>query len=430
MQKERKDMPGVDALLGLPSGSQMAEDLSGISMFDKAALIHFDINRFSMVNEVYGWGAGDALLLQLRDWILSTLRPTSRLYRVDGDEFCLLIREITLEEAKRRAEEILHRFTQAWALPFGGGEHFVYCSIKLGIVYGKTVQGDIRSLLHRTIYADDRLGLGYILYDEDMDRQRQKKIRLQQTLIDCVQRGMQGFSVCYQPIVDAKSAQWVGAEALCRWQTPEGERVAPLTFIPAAEQLGLIDKIDEWVRETTLRQCHAWKLTQKNFFLDLNLSPTQAISASFIERFLCQLDDIGYPKDKLNLEITESAKVDFSGSNLAGLRKLREAGIILSLDDFGTGYSSFDNLIHIPASALKTERAFIINLEENHYLQYLVQMLTNLAHEVGMKLIAEGVETKGQMALLQSFGVDYMQGYLFSKPLEAAQFEERLDEFV
>lgn len=419
-----------DHLLDLPNGKKMAEDLASFSAFEHAALIHFDIDTFAGVNELYGWDAGDYLLIQVRDWLLATLRPTSRLYRVKDDAFCLLIRDISLQQAKARAREVLRRFSKPWELPRRDNGFPLFCRIKLGVVYGKTVQGDIRNLLYRTLNAPDRQGRGYVLYDEAMDRQIQKDMRLRQTLINCVQQNMQGFAVHYQPIIEAQTGQWVGAEALCRWTTPQGVAVPPRVFIADAEQLGLIDRVDDWVRHTAMRQCRAWGLTEKTFFLDINLSPTRAVDKVFIKKILAEFRELDYPKNKLNLELTESAKVDFSGPNLKGLCRLNAEGVLLSLDDFGTGYSSFNNLINIPATALKTERAFIKDLETNHYLQYLLQVMVHLAHHVGMKLIAEGVETPAQKELLQAYGVDYMQGYLFSRPLPASAFEKQVGRYA
>lgn len=426
---EYKQLAYYDRLLQLPNGQKLELDMASLASFDQAALIHFDIDQFASINDMYGWEVGDELLLQIRDWLLPTLRKTSRLYRVNDDEFCLFIRAITLEEVRKRAEEIMRRFTQPWELPYDGKMLSVYCKVEMGVVYGKHVKGDMRNILHRTTHAPGRDKAGYALYNEDMDAQLRNMVRLRQDLINCIREGMRGFAVHYQPIVDAKSERWVGAEALCRWISPSGESIPPGIFIPEVEKLGMIGELDGWTRETALSQCMEWGLHRQPFFLDMNLSPLQPVTDEFIDSLLAVIARLDYPRGKLTLEITESAKMEFSEENLKGLRHLREAGLTLALDDFGTGYSTFENLVKIPASILKTERLFIQSLESDVYFQYLMRVMADLAHTVGMKLISEGVETEGQRDLLKSYGVDYLQGYLFAKPLSPQLFSQELHRF-
>lgn len=426
---EYKQLAYYDRLLQLPNGQKLELDMASMASFDQAALIHFDIDQFASINDMYGWEVGDELLRQIRDWLLSALRKTSRLYRVNDDEFCLFIWAISLEEVKKRTEEIMRRFTQPWELPYDGGTLSVYCKVEMGVVYGKHVRGDMRNILHRTTHALGRDKVGYTMYNEEMDAQLRSMVRLRQDLINSIREGMRGFAVHYQPIVDAKSERWVGAEALCRWVSSGGESIPPGLFIPELEKLGMIGELDGWTRETALSQCMEWGLQRQSFFLDMNLSPLQPVTDEFIDSLLAVIARLDYPRDKLTLEITESAKMEFSEENLKGLRHLREAGLTLALDDFGTGYSTFENLVKIPASILKTERLFIQSLENDAYFQYLMRVLVDLAHTVGMKLISEGVETAEQRDLLKSYGVDYLQGYLFAKPLSPQLFSQELHRF-
>lgn len=211
--------------------------------------------------------------------------------------------------------------------------------------------------------------------------------------------------------------------------TPDGEVISPLTFIHMAEQMGLIEQIDNWIRETAMVQCMEWGLHNKCFTLDVNFSPAQSINDTFIDGLLDSLRRTGYPALRLNMEITESTKMPFTDENVKGIHRLRDEGVVLSLDDFGTGYSSFENLLKIPGSLLKTDKVFLDNLEGSQSGQYLVQTIVNIAHHLDMKIVSEGVETQGQCNLLEQFGVDYMQGYLFSKPLTAEQFAKELWRF-
>ena len=181
--------------------------------------------------------------------------------------------------------------------------------------------------------------------------------------------------------------------------------------------MGLIEKLDTWVRETAMHQCVAVGLDRMDCTLDVNFSPTQNIDNVFINGLLKTLDDTGFPPEKLNLEIIESANMNFDERNFKGLSRLKENGTILSLDDFGTGHSSFANLIRVPATSVKIKKIFLGGIVRDEHRQYFLRMLTDIAHYFGMLLIAEGVETPEQLALLRQFGVDYAQGYLFSKPL-------------
>lgn len=417
-----------DNLLELPNGQKLEEDINELVNVDTVALIFFEIERFKAINDLYGWDAGDYLLIQIRDWLLETEDRHSQLYRVHNG-FCLLGRGISFEDAQEKCEKINRRFNHPWAISSTENDFPLFCSVQIGLVYGKYVKNGMRKLLSRTIHGHGPTYHGYTIYNEQADEAAKESLRLRQTLINCILEGMEGFSVHYHPIVTAQTGQWIGAEALCRWTTPEGQRVSPLVFISLAEQLNLIGRVDNWVRKTAMESCVGWGLSKKQFFLDINFSPTQAVDDRFISELRTMLETTNCPPGMLNLEITESAKMDFSDENLKGLHQLKQTGISLSLDDFGTGYSSLESLINVPAAALKTEKLFLDNIESDAYRQYLLRLLIDLAHELDMMLIAEGVETQVQKELLEHYGVDYMQGFFFSYPLPAHEFEKSLWRF-
>lgn len=426
---EYKRMVYYDNLLNLPNGRQLEQDIAGVASFDDIALIHFDIKRFSTVNDLYGWDTGDYVLEQIRDWLLATNLPTCRLYRVNDDEFCLLIQNITLRDALARADEVVERFTEPWKQLEGKLTMPLYCTIVMGVVYGEPLKGDIRNLLYRTL-SNSNSNDKYTLYDAKMDQEARERLFLRQSLINTVQQDMLGFAVYLQPIVEAKTRRWAGAEALCRWKMPNSdEMVSPLVFISEAEEIGLIEQIDTWVLKTAMSNSIKWGLAGKRYFLDVNVSPKQNVTEIYIKQLMNLIANCNFPTNQLNLEITESNKFDFSNDNLKRWEHLRDAGITISLDDFGTGYSSFNNLMRLPASVLKIEKAFVDNLEHDSYLQYLLQLMVNLAHRLDMQIITEGVETEGQALLLEEYGVDFMQGYLFSKPLSPEDFEANLHKY-
>lgn len=411
-----------DSVTDLPNDKKLEEDINDLVDFETVALIYLQVKRFYNINSLYGFDAGDSLLIQIRDWILLTENHDAQLY--SGTHGLILLgHDATLKDATERAKEILKRFEQPWIMHIGDTDYSTYCGIKVGIVHGNYVKNEMRTLLVRSLEAPVTED-GYSIYDEGADVDARNSLLLSQTLINSINNNMHGFSVYYQPIVESRYERWVGAETLCRWQTPMGKRVSPLIFTRVAEELGLVSKIDNWVRDTAMGQCMDWGLGEADFFMDVNFSSTQTIDDRFISGLMYSINKTGYPVEKLTMEVTESHRMEFSEKNVTGLEELRINGIKFSLDDFGTGYSSFENLIKIPATTIKTEKVFLDDIECNEYKRYLMKMLIDLAHHLNMKIICEGVETEGQKKLLQKFGADYMQGYLFSKPLSHEDFEK------
>lgn len=426
---EYRRMFFYDNLLNIPNGRQLEIDIKQVHSFDDTALIHFDIKRFSTINDLYGWDTGDFLLVQIRDWLLATSFPTSQLYRVSDDEFCLLIQHISLRDAISKVDLVQNRFTSPWRQLDPKKKMPLYCGITMGLVYGEPLGGDIRNLLYRTI-NHSQSGTNFTLYDASMDKAAREELMMRQSLVNCIYQDMLGFQVVFQPIVEAATGRWAGAEALCRWEMPRAGKISPLVFIGAAEDIGMIDLVDTWVLQTAMISCIQHGLAGKKFFLDVNVSPKQDVNDDYIKNLMGIITDCNFPTNQLNLEITESGKFDASNSNIKRWRTLRESGITVALDDFGTGYSSFNNLVKLPASVIKIEKAFLENIERDEYLQYLLKLMVDLAHTLKMKIVTEGVETQEQADLLKGYGVDYMQGFLFSKPIPIEELAEGLAKFA
>ena len=422
---EFEQLAYFDNILNLPNGLKLEEDTHELASTEMAALIYIEIERLDDINELYGWHIGDHMLMSVRDWLLASELQLSQLYRVNKG-FAILAYQVSSEKVSKRAEEIIRRFQSPWIIPAANNSLSLFCKIELGIVYGKYIKNEIRNLLLRTSCAPKN-PLGYSVYDDKTDEIVKQTLQLRETLINCILKGMIGFEVHYQPIAETKSQQWSGLEALCRWTTPDGQKAEPFQFIYMAEQLGLVGELDSWVRKTALRQCVALGLTNyDNFYLNVNFSSTQKINQKFIDDLMQMLNETKFPPEKLNLEITENSKVQFDEENLEGLRQLKEKGIILSVDDFGTGYSSIDNLIHLSVSVLKIDKNFLSDIEHD---PYLLGILVDLSHHLDLKIIIEGVETEEQLRLLKSYHVDYIQGYLLSKPLPYDLLKEEIWHF-
>lgn len=424
----RENMYYFNEQFALPNGLKLEKDIAELNKLENVVLLYFEVERLNEIGQLYGWNAADYLMISIRNWLKESEYERTQLYYVNNG-FASLGQEVTLANAKIRSDHILNRFKTPWTIPFAGTMISIYCTINIGIVNGKYVQHEMRSLLQRTSQSAAKNNT-YAVYDDITDKQAREELQLNETLINCVLNNMSGFEVHYQPIVNIRTLQWSGVEALCRWTTPDGQRIPPQHFIHLAEQLGLINQVDTWVRETAMNQCVELGLSTKEFFLDINFSPYENFDDQFITQLLASIRQTHFPLNKLNLEITESNKMIFDQTNLQGMVTLSERGITLSLDDFGTGYSSLENLMKLPASILKTEKLFIDDIEEDHYKQYIFGILADISHHSDMQLIAEGVERTAQLDLLKGYQVDYIQGYLFSRPLSMTQLQDHVDRFL
>lgn len=418
-----------DKKFSLPNAPCLERDVLKLAPQESFTLICFDIVSLRTINDGYGRRVGDLLLLAIRDWVLNL--NFGQLYRMESDEFALLLTSADVEPALEKAQHIYSRFDDSWDIGQNGESRQIYCDISIGVVSSETISSpsDILNVIERILkIASTQEEIA--VYDEETNKLLKRHLEIEISLKTCVKDGMHGFSINYQPIVNCMTGLWCGIEALCRWNSPTLGSICPLEFIPVAEQLGLIGMIGEWVLETAIKQCKEWQLdTHEGFFLDINLSPLQLQDKNLDGKILDILNLHDYPSHKLNLEITESAQLNFSNHTLEAISRLTQHGIPVALDDFGTGYSSFHSLVNLPVSVLKTEKSFLNNIENDDYLKRLLETMVGLAHASGMKLTAEGVENAGQMKLLMDNRVDYVQGYLFSKPLSSEEFGKKLQNF-
>lgn len=427
---EYKQMAYYDHLLNIPNKHSLKQDIHTIQSFDDVGAIRFDICRLSGINDLYGWEVGDLLLLRIRDWLLKTGSSSTKTYRIYESGFCLILKEANQADMERHTKIILDRFKKPWLLSIHDNKKTpVYCDIKMGVIFGSDLAGETQDFLFHTLGKHISGNGGYILYDKKHNRSLKAQMRLRQDLIRCVRQNMKGFSVCYHPVVDSKTWRWAGVEALCRWENPGDGIISPTIFIKEAEQLGLIATLDNWVYKTAMKCCRDTGLDQKDFFLNINFSPIRPIDDQSIHELVTLSDEVGYPTSKLGLEITESAKIEFSSETINALNVLKKNKVILALDDFGTGYSSFENMLRLPVNILKVDRSMVENIEHDANKQHLMKSVIKFAHFANMVLIAEGVETDKQKELLQNYGVDYMQGFLFSTPLSVGLLQKQKHRF-
>lgn len=425
-----------DSLTSLPNNHMLAQHAieatnEGASL--RSHLICFDVSQIRLFSDAHGRDLGEGMLRAIVAWLKAEFVENSALYCLRSFEFCLALKNVEPETAEEAARRISERFETPWRIKVGDDEISYICGVTVSLLLeplSMAAPAELPSLISRTLLRAKE-SKGIFVYNEEMDKEVREGIKLSMSLKDCVNRGMAGFSLNYQPIVDIASGIWKGLEALCRWTSPSLGFVSPLVFIREAEKRGLITAVGDWVLETSVRRCKELKLDAvEGFFLSVNISPVQMMDGQFADKVLALIKRHRFPGRCLNLEVTESAEMTFGNFTMDMIERLRAEGITLALDDFGTGYSSFNNLKHLPVQYLKTEREFILGIEDDTYMQYFLYIMSEIAHANGKKLIAEGIETIDQLRIVRNNGADFIQGYFFSKPLPSGDLEEKLDRFA
>ncbi|MEH1818149.1 MAG: EAL domain-containing protein [Nostoc sp.] len=415
-----------DALTGLANRAAFMNRLKHAINFSKRhsdylfAVLFIDLDRFKVINDSLGHLNGDQLLLATASRLEVCVRSIDTAARLGGDEFTILLEGIQdVSDAITVAERIQHEL----ALPFelDGQEMFITASI--GIALSSTVDYQHPEELLRdadtAMYRAKLLGRArYELFNSEMYASALARLQLETDLRRAIER--EEFRVYYQPIVSLASGSILGFEALLRWQHPERGLLHPADFIPLAEETGLIFSIGNWALHEACRQMQAWQVCHRSNLLEkisVNLSVKQFSQPDLIEQIGKILHSTGLDAGTLALDITESVIVENGDQATAVILQLREMGIELSIDDFGTGYSSLGRLYNFPISMLKIDRSFISPMSANSKNLEIVEIIITLAHKLGVDVLAEGVETKEQLALLRKLNCEYGQGHFFSLPL-------------
>jgi diguanylate cyclase (GGDEF)-like protein len=422
-----------DRVTGLPNRALLLDRVAHALSWtrpddDPVALILLDLDRFKVINESLGHAAGDRLLEAIARRLEACLRPGDTVSRFGGDEFALLVDGIPdVDEACRVAE----RVEAELGMPFDldGRETFVTASLGIAVGYvGRTDPGDLVRdadvALHR---AKSNATTRHALFEPGMSVATAERLDLENDLRRAVERDE--LVLHYQPLVDLATDRIVGLEALVRWRRPTHGLMPPLSFIPLAEETGLIVPIGRWVLETACRQAREWQRqfpTERGWLVSVNLSGRQFAQAGLVEQVAEILAESGLEPSCLELEITESVLMDETEDGIRALGALRELGVRLVLDDFGTGYSSLSYLKHLPLDAIKIDRSFVAGLTEDDANQPIVRAVIALAGGLGIDVVAEGIETAEQLAILRELACDRGQGYHYAGPLPADELAELL----
>jgi diguanylate cyclase (GGDEF)-like protein/PAS domain S-box-containing protein len=422
-----------DPLTGLPNRSLFLDRLEmTLARLGRtpalAAVLVLDLDRFREVAERFGDDAVDRLLVAVAGRLRSILRPSDTVSRFGSDEFAVLCPDLAHE---RDAVRLAERMTAGLATPFavGGQEIVVSASIGIALTGSRTrraesLLADADTALQR---AKHRGGGIYELFDETVRAQLIERLELEQALRRAVEADE--LRTLYQPIVSLKEGRLVGVEALVRWDQPGRGRLLPAEFVPFADETGLIVPIGAWVLAESCRQAARWRANGPRTLpptMHVNLSPRQFAEPHLVDLVAGALADTGTDPDRLCLEVTERALAANPASAATTLKRLSGLGVRVSVDDFGTGYSSLASLQYLPLSSLKIDRSFVARLDLDPADDAMVAAVIGLGHTLGLTVIAEGVETAGQLAKLDQLGCDYAQGYLFARPETASRVGELL----
>jgi diguanylate cyclase (GGDEF)-like protein/PAS domain S-box-containing protein len=423
-----------DTLTGLPNRALLLDRVSHALSFirpDEDGPIGFillDLDRFKVINESLGHAAGDRLLELVGRRLSECLRPGDTVARFGGDEFAVLLDTVRdVDDALLVAE----RIEAELRAPFELDGRDTYVGASMGIVLGRAGSTEPGELLRDAEIALYRAKADsttrHALFEPGMSAAVAERLDLENDLRRAVERDE--LRLHYQPLVDLATDRIVGLEALVRWQHPTRGLVPPLSFIPLAEENGLILPIGRWVLETACRQARAWQVafpTDPPILMSVNLSATQFARADLVEQVSAILTETGLRPACLELEITESVLMDESDTGIRALQALRELGVKLVLDDFGTGYSSLSYLKHLPLDTIKIDRSFVSELTGDDANVAIVQAVISLAHGLGIDVVAEGIETAEQLARLRELMCDRGQGYYYARPLPADELAELL----
>lgn len=382
-------------------------------------LIMTDLNRFKEINDTLGHHIGDLVLQQAARRLFRVFRKTDSVARLGGDEFSILLPETNLDQAITLTQKVLKEFER----PFIVENNTLSVGISIGLAESPIHGNDVNILVQRAdvaMYIAKRENLGYSIYDPNKDTHSIGRLALMTDFRKAIENNL--LELYYQPKVHVHDGSLAGVEALLRWNHPERGLIFPDEFIPLAEQTGLIKPLAIFVLKKSLKQCLEWKKYLPEQSVSINISVHSLLDSNFIQQIKYQSENLNVSLDCLTLEITESDIMIDPIRAHETLDSLSAMGIKISIDDFGTGYSSLSYLKHLPVYELKIDRSFISEMIEDDDDAVIVKATIEMAHNLGLKVVAEGVENQETWDSLKSMKCDIAQGFLFSKPLQAHEF--------
>ena len=410
-----------DPLTGLPNRTLFMRRLSDATHRARRgndgvfAVLFLDVDGFKLVNDSMGHHVGDEMLVSIARRLEGCVRGGDIVARLGGDEFAILLERII---DVRDAAMVAERVQEALQIPLliGGYEHATSASIGVALSTGASEQPEyvLRSA-DIAMYRAKNSGRGrYEMFDRAMHAEALTRLQVETDLRHAFDRNE--FFLHYQPIVSLATGRITGAEALIRWRHFERGIVSPATFVPVAEDTGLIVPMGRWVLREACRQAREWLSANDQFSMSVNLSVREFAQKDLVKTVAATLEETGLPARALRIEITESAIIGQKHPAIETVEQLRALGVAIHLDDFGTGYSALSYLHRLPLDAVKVDRAFIASIDQEERPLHVVRAIISLAHAIGLEVVAEGVANSRQLELLREMKCDLAQGFHFSRP--------------
>lgn len=387
------------------------------------ALFLMDLDRFKEINDTLGHHFGDYVLQQVGKRITAALRESDTVARLGGDEFAVLIPDADAEDALNCVDKLLAALDVA--IPVNGMSISVKTSI--GIALYPLHGNDAETLLQHAdvaMYQAKRNDLGFSLYAQEQDPHSVRRLTLIGELRDAIANNQ--LLLHYQPKVNLRQQRTIGVEALVRWQHPTLGLIQPDEFVPLAEQNGLISSLTDWVLHEAINQCCDWRSRGINLRIAVNLSAHSLHNLALPDHIAVLLNTAGLPACHLDIELTESAMMSDLANAMEILDRLSKMGMRMAIDDFGTGMSSLSYLKRLPVNELKIDKSFVIDMAEDENNAVIVRSIIDLSHNIGREVVAEGVQDRDALQLLEMLGCDMAQGYFISRPLTAEELEDWL----
>jgi len=417
----------TDSLTGLPNRDLFYDRLNQLILLCKRdglvfSLFMMDLDRFKYINDTLGHHIGDQLLGQAGERIRTVVREADTIARLGGDEFAALLPKVVDIQGARIVAE---RIGAAMSEPFMIEGNSLHAGVSIGMVmfpYHGEIQNELMQRADVAMYYAKNHQLGYAFYETEIDSHNVLELTMETELKHALQNNL--LKLFYQPKIYIETGEVYGVEALLRWIHPERGFIPPDSFIPMAEQTGLIHPLTEWVLKTAVEQARQWHNKGIMLNVAINLSAQSLRDPGLIESIETVLREANLEPGYLTLELTETAVMSDPQRALEILTALDEKGVMLSIDDFGTGYSSLSYLKRLPVDEIKIDRSFVMEMDGDNNDKVIVQSTIDLAHNMGLKVIAEGVETDQSWQALKALGCDMGQGYFMCRPIDVESLEE------
>lgn len=420
-----------DYLTGLFNRMKCDSDIRKVVEQAKAnnqtgAILFLDLDNFKNINDSLGHDYGDALLKEMGAYFQSVVGLRNHCYRMGGDEFILIVTPENYELLNKILTHIITSFNKPWFLI----DSECYCTMSMGVVLFPENGTDVNDLIKKAdiaMYRAKKSGKNrYEFYKEQSNVGIYRRLEIESNMRQAVEAECDEFLVYYQPIVDTDTNDCIGCESLVRWNSRALGFLSPAEFIPLAEYLGLIVEIGDYILEKACLQCKEWnEKYNPDFKVNINLSVVQLLQSNVVEHISKIILSTGVNPQNITLEITENLAINDMERVVKIIEGLKKIGVKIALDDFGTGYSSLNYIKQLAFDIIKIDKSFVDDILTDDYNKAFVKLVVDFSRQIDAKLCVEGVESKDQYKLLQNMKADCIQGYLFSKPIPATEFENK-----